>query len=71
MLSYDSSQGRNSDMKPITGAVGRGGRNHPGDVRIVQGALNDNIAKITPFAFLRENGACDQTLIQEARQQEP
>lgn len=42
--------------KKISGSVGKGGKNKPADVRIVQELLNANISKITPLRSLVVDG---------------
>lgn len=50
-------------MKPLTASAGKGGVNRRHDVREVQSALNNNIAKLVPLDFLEEDGWCgDRTI---------
>ena len=51
-------------MPTIAGSVGRGGDNHPDDVKVIQSLLNQNIAKLTPLMPMTVSGNCDaQTIL--------
>ncbi len=50
-------------MAKLTGSVGKAGRNLADDVKIVQGLLNQNLARIPPLKACQVSGTCDaQTL---------
>lgn len=50
-------------MATISASVGKGGINRSGDVKTVQGLLNQNIGKLVPFLPLPTSGICDQATV--------